>query len=157
MFKVKVNPIEAEEIGRKREKGKTGYKSHRPLSEGYEILGTMGELAFSMFSGLPVDKSVKANGDGGVDFTLPLTIDVKTARKANNLLVEKGKNMADIYVLAQANPDISNEVTLLGWTWGYLVRNAQIDNGDFFGNGVTNFYVPSAELLAMEELNRWLK
>ena len=84
----------------------------------------------------------------GIDFLLPLyfTIDVKTAKKAYNLLLEEGKVLSDIYVLADYN---GGDTFLVGWEWGKILKQAPTKD---FGYGVINHYIASEELRPMREL-----
>lgn len=122
----------------------------RPLSEGYENVGMAGEFAFGEFSGLYPDVELKKSGDSGVDFTIPLmfTVDVKTARRAYNLIHEAGKSFADIYVLAEFD-DKSGSASLLGWEWGHVLAQAPTKD---FGYGVINHYIPREKLRPMSQL-----
>lgn len=145
-----IDTDEAQKIADLREHGKTSFSSHRPLSDDYETIGVMGELAFSYFSGLPMDTTQRINGDKGIDFTFDRwTIDVKTARYANHLIVEENKVHADIYVLAQIK---DTTVYLLGWFKGSDMKQQPIDTGEKFKNGVHNHYVPAENLLPLSRL-----
>jgi hypothetical protein len=102
-----------------------GHASSRPLSEGYERVGLAGEFAFGRFCGQMPDLSERPGGDAGVDFVVPLlyTVDVKTAKKANNLIHEAFKPMAaDIYVLAEYVE--GDEAELVGWAWRSSLSSA---------------------------------
>ena len=126
------------------------HDSSRPLSEGYENVGMFGEFAFGEMCGMMPDISDKPKGDGGVDFEVPLrfTVDVKTARKAYNLIHEKGKPFADIYVLAKFD-DETQRATLLGWEWGSKLKKAPTKD---FGHGIVNHYIPKDDLRPMADL-----
>lgn len=129
-----------------------GHTSSRPLSEGYEHVGIVGEFKFSRVYRLPFDWDRKPMGDGGVDFTIPLcfTVDVKTARKANHLLVEVGKVSADIYVLAQyIDPD---DAEFLGWEWASAVASAPTKT--FGTSTIVNHYIHREKLRPMSSLDR---
>jgi hypothetical protein len=128
-----------------------GHASSRPLSEGYENVGLAGEFAFGRFCGQMPDLSERPAGDQGVDFVIPLlyTVDVKTARKANNLIHEASKPLtADIYVLAE---HIGDDARLLGWAWRSTLAAAPVKD---FGHGIDNRYIPRENLRAMEELGQ---
>jgi len=124
------------------------HASQRVLSEDYNIVGISGEAAFAEDFSLEVDKSIKPSGDNGIDFLLPLyfTVDVKTAKKAYNLLLEEGKVLSDIYVLADYN---EGDTFLVGWEWGKVLKQAPTKD---FGYGVINHYIPAEELRPMREL-----
>jgi hypothetical protein len=143
---VGVDVVRCTDIAAVRENGKAGFASHRPLSHNYELLGVMGEAAFSAVFGLPVDESRRPGGDAGVDFRVSFTIDVKTARRAANLIVEVGRVHADIYVLAEAHPEMSNGVRLVGWAWGKDVLSAPVDDGARFRNGIRNHWIAARDL-----------
>ena len=128
------------------------HKSHassRPLSKNYELIGLLGEFEFARVFNMPVDLTMRSDGDKGVDFVTPYgTIDVKTANKAYNLIVEVGKVNADIYVLAQFNQD-DLTVKLLGWEYGYRIENCPSKD---FGYGVINHYMSAQELMSISLL-----
>lgn len=125
-------------------------KRNRPLSKNYEEVGVMGEWEFAKFCGLMPKMTV--GGDGGVDFELPVvfTVDVKTSRSADRLLVEAGKVKADIYVLAwYMDGEEEGEVTLIGWTSAAAVKaNEPRDSG----RGIINHVVEASALRPMDEL-----
>jgi len=122
----------------------SGHSSSRPLSEDYELVGLSGEFAFAEVCGLLPDLTVRPGGDKGVDFTVPLrfTVDVKTARKAGNLIHEQGKPMVDIYVLAEFD-DEKKKATLVGWEYGRNLAKAPAK--DFgYGVSITTFIVQNS-------------
>jgi len=130
------------------------HQTHRPLSDGYELLSLVGEEAFARLFGVTRDKMLRANGDGGVDFEITAygrqwPVDVKTARKPFNLLVEEGKcKPKTIYVLAKYDDDLETAY-ILGWEWGArLLRTTP----KAFGHGVLNHYIPLAQLRPICEL-----
>jgi hypothetical protein len=126
--------------------------SHRPLSEGYEDVGLIGEAEFARVSGLPLDLKRRPGGDGRVDFVVPLraTVDIKTARRAFNLIEEEGKATCDIYVLAEYSDDTSR-ATLLGWEKGSVLARAPVRD---FGHGILNHHIPRDRLRPIEDLLR---
>lgn len=132
------------------------HSSCRPLSEDYEYVGLLGEVRFAETLNLSVDLSTRPKGDNGIDFYTPIgTIDVKTARKAYNLIVEKGKVFADIYVLAQYADD---KVAFLGWEHGDEIKQCPTRD---FGYGIINHYKPVSQLkhmmLLKGMLDKWLE
>ena len=130
------------------------HPTSRPLSEGYEEVGMAGEFEFGKFCGQMPDFERRPSGDKGIDFTLPVmyTVDVKTARKAGNLIHERGKRFADIYVLAEYD-DTTKAATLVGWTWGITLRAAPTKD---FGYGVINHYIARENLRPMSDLKRMM-
>jgi hypothetical protein len=128
-----------------------GHASSRPLSDDHENVGLAGEFEFGRFCGQMPDLSERPAGDKGVDFVVPLlyTVDVKTARKASNLIHEASKPLAaDIYVLAE---HIGDDARLLGWAWRSTLAAAPVKD---FGHGIENRYIPREMLRPMEELGR---
>jgi hypothetical protein len=126
------------------------HASNRPLSDGFEFVGLTGEFEFGRLVGLMPDLERRAGGDKGVDFvvTLRFTLDVKTARKAGNLIHEQGKPFADIYVLAEFM-DSTNRANVVGWEWGSILAKAPVKD---FGYGIRNHYIPRDRLRPMGEL-----
>ena len=149
-FKVLLVAMEQDllKIAEQRSKTHVGHASQRVLSEDYNLIGVSGEFAFADKFNLQVDDSIKPSGDKGVDFVLDLsfTVDVKTAKLPYNLLLEVGKPVVDIYVLADYNKGNS---TLLGWEWRKILSLAPSKD---FGYGVINHYISALDLRPMEEL-----
>lgn len=123
--------------------------SSRPLSADYEFVGLAGELAFSELFDMPIDLRSLAAGDKGVDFNTRVgTVDVKTARKAYNMIVEKGKIIADIYVLASYDGK-DKAAELLGWEYGEAIKTWPVKD---FGYGIFNHYKHVSALKPMSDL-----
>lgn len=124
--------------------------SHRPLSKGYEYVGLRGEDEFAERLGTSLDWTRRPGGDKGVDFVIAdITIDVKTARKAYNLIVEKGKVWADIYVLAGYS-DEDDSVFFWGWELGHNMLRRPLKR--FHEDGPLNHYLPRTGLKSMGDL-----
>lgn len=127
---------------------------NRPLSTDYEEVGVVGEWAFAEFCGLM--PNTKGGRDGGKDFEVPVvfTVDVKTSKKADVLLVEAGKVKADIYVLAHYTAaDEEEPAHLVGWAFATQVKAvAPVDTG----RGVVNHAIPAVQLRPMAELERMM-
>jgi len=130
---------------------------HNPIKEqpalikDQDPMGMMGEMYLALLLGHSVDLEQKLEGDGGYDFTIPLnfTIDVKTTDKtprSNNLLVEKGKVRADIYVAAMHE---NGMIDFLGWAMKAEILAAPTRD---FGRGLTNHYIDLSELRPMSDL-----
>lgn len=148
-WKEKKTQHKIKKIAKEREEVHKNHASSRPLSEGYERLGLVGEYQFAKEFGFEVDEHLRPEGDGGKDFPSSLgTIDVKTARKAFNLIVEEGHVESDIYVLAQYH-DNTDSANLLGWAYKEEVLAAPTKD---FGYGVINHYIPKKKLYKMESL-----
>ena len=140
--------VDLHEIADQRSDSHIGHESQRILGENHDLVGVSGEAIFAKYFGLKMNDENKPEGDDGIDFLLGLnfSVDVKTARKPFNLLLEVGKPVADIYVLADYN---DGDPYLLGWEWGKNLENAPSKD---FGYGVINHYIPSEKLRSMNEL-----
>jgi hypothetical protein len=123
--------------------------SERPLSDNYHLVGMVGEWEFGKLCGKMPDFAVKDFGDGGCDFVVSLrfTVDVKTTR-GNRLLLEKGKPLADIYVLAKYDDETST-AKILGWEWGKILQaQPPFDTG----RGIINHCLEAVKLRPIDEL-----
>jgi hypothetical protein len=140
-----------EEAGKRTAKHE-GASNQRVLGPEHDRIGLLGEAQFGYEFGQPLVWSRLEGGDRGIDFTIPLrfTVDVKTFRRPDNLLVECGKVLADIYVLAGYLEEAA-QAELLGWEWATVVRRAPVAD---FGGGFNSHYIARAELRAMDELDR---
>lgn len=126
-----------------------GKASHRPLSEGYELVGLAGEKAFCEWAGIELDLTLRPKGKRINYRVKGKKIDVLTARKPNHLLVEKGKVRADIYVLC-AYRDHDGTARLLGWADKEMVQKASA--WDVGGMGVVSHAIWHTELRPMRDL-----
>ena len=140
--------VDLTEIADQRTGSHIGHESQRILGDNHDLVGVSGETIFAKYFGLKINDDIKPEGDDGIDFLLGLnfSVDVKTARKPYNLLLEVGKPVADIYVLADFN---DGDPYLLGWEWGKNLSQAPSKD---FGYGVINHYIPVEELRSMNEL-----
>lgn len=148
-------------LARRRNRIFAGKKRNRPLGKNYEEVGLRGEWEFACFSGIM--PKLMVGGDGGVDFEIPVvfTVDVKTSRKGDALLVEAGKVKADIYVLAhyvEADEASGEERTLgdahlLGWTFAANVKSVEPCDT---GRGVINHRIPVEKLRSMDDLAKMM-
>ena len=122
------------------------HATSRPLSENYERVGLEGEYecaCYLRWHGImvEVDTASRPGGDGRADFRVGgVTVDVKTARKAYNLLREAEKPHADILVLAAYKND---RATLLGWEYDEAMVACPSKD---FGYGIVNHYMAAHEL-----------
>jgi hypothetical protein len=92
-------------------------------------------------------------GDGGWDFIAPLRakIDVKCSRDRHWLLVEEGKVLAYIYVLAHCLDEKGRCAELIGWTYKSAVLAVPPRP---FPREIVNHVIPAEDLRPMEELHR---
>lgn len=141
------------EVAAEREEIHSDHASSRPLSEDYERVGILGEAEFALRYGYRFDRERRPAGDKGIDFIVPVmhSLDVKTARKPFNLIVEVGKVFADLYVLAGI--DEADKVEFLGWEKRETVIRAPSRD---FGYGVINHFIPAINLRKMVELEKRL-
>lgn len=143
-------------IAREREVMHEKDASSRQLTENTNETGLRGEFAFAELCGIYPDIAKKRNGDGGIDFILPvfMKIDVKTRKERPGglddlfLLVEENKVLADIYVLAVLSKD-STKCECVGWIRKAAVLGYPI--GDL-GTGVRNHQIPANKLNPMDAL-----
>ena len=118
-------------LAKKRESQKKRYKTSRQWSkEPTNLTGLKGEFAFSLCTGLPVDKELKKFGDSGVDFSFEgITYDIKSTTYTGfdpMLLEMPGKKLvAHIYVCYQIN---DWEARIVGWATRKQMRHAFIRN-----------------------------
>jgi hypothetical protein len=105
------------------------YASTRDYTKRRDHIGLAGEITLGDRYGLPVRLVDMPEGDGGIDFTVPLlfTIDVKTTPASNpgHLLVEENQVVADIYVAARYKT-CATDAELIGWEWASAVRAAEV-------------------------------
>lgn len=127
-----------------------GQSSQRLISKDSDTVGLLGEILFALKYGYAVDLQERLGGDNGVDFSIALkfTMDVKTTETLGNLLVEKGKVKADVYVLTYLH---ENKVEQIGWEWG---RNIELVEPKDFGKGIINHYIWHENLKPMSELEK---
>ena len=130
------------------------HESSRPLSKNYEYVGLKGESQFAEEFGFEIDRKLRPSGDNGKDFeTIIGIIDVKTARNAFNLIVEEGKVISDVYILAKYIDD-TDTVELLGWEYKKEILKAPTRD---FGYGIVNHYIPKNNLKSIESLKNLLE
>jgi hypothetical protein len=142
--------MDVAEVAKRRHELHKHHATSRPLSEDYELVGLAGEVEFGRLTCLEPDFSDRPEGDNGCDFTLPdgREVDVKTARKAYNLIHEVGKRFVDIYVLARYD-DATETASLIGWETG---RSLSESPSRDFGHGVINHYIDAIDLKRMADL-----
>ena len=127
------------------------------------IIGMAGEIAFGKRYCLNVDKSIRPDGDGHVDFRAVMnngkviTIDIKTAIKAYNLLIKEWEidDCSLVLVLAQYDP-ANEEVSFLGWQTKGIMKT--MPKKVFSPRlGIMNYYCQRDQLRSMEELDQLFK
>ena len=126
---IDLSPLKAEieSLSEQREKQKYGYKTSRQWSkEATNLTGLKGEFAFSMCTGLPVDRELKSFGDSGVDFEYGgITYDVKTTlyKGADPMLIEMTMKrlIPSVYVLVAID---GWQAKIVGWCSKVQMRHA---------------------------------
>lgn len=137
-------------IAQRREAIHKDHTSSRPLSDGYEFKGLLGEAAFALEFHCDVDWRDLSGGDGGIDFKTSIgTIDIKTAVKAYNLLMEINKQHSDILVLARFESE--SVIFFCGWEREPVMKTMPSRD---FGYGIVNYYRPVKKLRAMASLKK---
>ena len=145
--------INLRKLASERERLHKNHESSRPLSKDYEYIGLKGEEKFAEEFSMEIDEKLRPEGDGGRDFPSHIGIvDVKTARTAYNLIVEEGKVVSDIYVLAKYIDD-TDKAELLGWAYKREVLDAPVRD---FGYGIINHYISKDELYPIQSLKHML-
>lgn len=120
-----------------------------------DTIGVAGEAAFAKRYNLEVDKRILPKGDKHVDFIvdingLKLTVDVKTAQKAYNLLVKQWEmsKCADILVLAEYR---KGKIKFLGWETKEIMRLMPV--AVFSSLQIKNYYRHKDDLRPMSQLD----
>ena len=155
---------ESKRIAKERPDLHKGQSSHRPLrskkteanapEEDYELTGFMPEVQFAKDFGVKVDKSLRVDGDKGMDFRFSAgTVDVKGAKIPNSLLVEEGHVRADIFVLYGVEVN-TQKVWFVGWAYKEEVLKKEPKQ---WPQKVINHIVPKKELRSKRELRKVLE
>jgi hypothetical protein len=87
----------------------------RVFSKNYQIVGILGELAYSIVTGEPMDSKQRLLGDGGTDFSGGINIKSGEVGKTKYLIEDIDKlGHVDIYILVVVNlGKITGEI--IGW------------------------------------------
>jgi len=136
-----------------RDKRYANHPTNAPLNDEYMEMAMAGEFAFGEFCGQMPDLAQRAEGDGGVDFTIMLltTVDVKTIKQGYQYLLHKvDKPMADLYVLAEYERE-SKSATLIGWTSRAELKEQEPRT---FGHDYLDFHQHRSTLRPMHSLRR---
>jgi len=151
--------IDVDSLGKKRQaahpQGTPRYYND-PNKE--DTIGVAGETAFAERYSLKVDERILPEGDDHIDFIVKInnseiTIDVKTAQKAYNLLIKEWeiKECADILVLAEYK---DGAINFLGWETKEVMR--LMPTKVFSSLGINNFYRHNSKLRPMQHLDEIL-
>ena len=115
-------------LAKLRDQQKREFQSSRYWNRASHFIGLVGEFVFSLESGLPLDSSLKINGDGGVDF--PGGIQVKTSTNLKDPTLKEliePKDWSAYYVLVKVDPT-RKWAKYLGWCLGGTLKNGEIEN-----------------------------
>lgn len=126
-----------------------------------DIIGIGGEIAFGKRYNLKPDLEIRPMGDNHIDFKIRLnenlivTIDIKTAQKAYNLLVKKWEinKASDILILAQYINE--EQIEFLGWSTRKIMKQQPIKI--FSSLGIENYFLHKSKLKPMEDLDYLFK
>jgi hypothetical protein len=116
MIKVSIEDVYplAVEIAEARHNQKKNYKTHKPLSDNYEVVGVLGELVFSLIIQQHMDIELKKEGDDGFDFAKS-NIKTSEEHKARHLIEFKDKQFFGYYYFVIVN--LQNKY---GFVRGYI-------------------------------------
>jgi len=129
------------------------------------IIGMYGEVGFARLFDLPVDESLRPDGDNGVDFTMYLdfgtgiretVVDVKTAKYPKYLLVREHEidYPIDVFVLCKY-ARFDRRLEYLGWTFEETMRQQPIK--DYGGYGIMSYGMLASELYDMSKFEEAVK
>lgn len=82
---------------------KKTYKSHKEFNSNYELLGCVGEMIFSLVSGLDMNKKILLGGDDGSDFKHGVQVKTTEEHKVSHLIEFLDKEHDGYYVLVAVN------------------------------------------------------
>lgn len=123
-----------------------------------DTIGVRGEAAFAKRYNLNVDKRILPEGDDHIDFIVEVnnqkvSIDLKTAQKAYNLLIKEWEidKCADILVLAEYT---NGEINFLGWETKEIMK--LMPKKVFSRLNIKNHYRHKNDLRPMSQLDRLL-
>ena len=124
-------------------------------SDNYEALGIIGELAFELLTGVPMDREDRLRGDD-CDFKIRgYKIDVKTTLRSSFLRVKTYRFHEEpnfLYVFGKGNlKDLS--VDFMGWIDGLTFKNKREDDEK---NGHPCYKIHKTALKEMNELSETL-
>jgi hypothetical protein len=128
---------ELTKLARLRDNQKKNYKSTKNWSkDSTHLLGLIGELCFSINTGLKIDKTLKVAGDDGYDFIHNgKTYDIKTTSyysKPNLIQNLNPKKWADYYILVGVN--MSKKTAKI---FGYATKE-ELQNAELYDYGYGN-------------------
>lgn len=122
-----------------------------------DIIGLSGEIAFGKKYNLNPDLKIRPNGDNHIDFKIKInddkiiTLDVKTAQKAYNLLIKEWEidKCSDILILAQFHNE--EDIEFLGWSTKKEMKNQP--KKIFSSLNINNYYLHKNKLKPMDLLD----
>lgn len=124
-----------------------------------DTIGVTGELEFAKRYGLKIDRTIRPEGDGHIDFKIKvisdnkfITFDVKTATKPYNLLIKEWEidRCADCIILANYNDGIP---FFIGWESKKEMKKQP--KKIFSSLGIVNYYKHASELQPMDRLDEF--
>lgn len=123
-----------------------------------DTIGVRGEAAFAERYNLNVDKRILPQGDDHIDFIVEInnqkvSIDIKTAQKAYNLLIKEWEigKCADILVLCEYR---NGKIIFLGWETREIMK--LMPKKVFSRLNIKNYYRHRNDLRPMLQLDKLL-
>lgn len=117
-------------VANERHKQKKSLPSHNPMSDNYELVGVLGEMAYSLATGQEMDYTLRIEGDNGTDFRGGINVKTSEKGKGRHLIEYMDKEIPPIYVYVLV--DIKRKkATLSGWIRGedFLKQAEVVDFG----------------------------
>jgi hypothetical protein len=143
---------ECVEIAKRRQNCRNGYSRSNYYDDLYEenVVGVVGEMAFEKLTGLPMDRSVRPKGDGGIDFEIDgHTIDVKACRNPVFLLLKYKERNRCADILVSAKYDNERTIEFLGWQHRHTMFMMPKKR---WWQDILAYYIPTDELHPMINL-----
>ena len=81
-------------IANSRTNQKENYKSSRPFSKNYELVGVLGEIVYGLTTNEYFDSVLRVNGDEGFDFSKKVQVKSSEKFKAKHLIEYMDKDFS---------------------------------------------------------------
>ena len=129
-------------IAKERHEQKKKFKSCKPFSDNYELVGVIGEMIFHKLSGLDMDKRLLINGDDGTDFKFNIQIKTSEEHKAKHLIEFTDKIFNGFYIFV-----IVNLKEKYGYVKGIITSDDFKKNAKIMNFGYGDRYALSLEYI----------
>lgn len=116
-------------LATQRDKQKSEFQSSQYWNRSAHFIGLVGEFTFSLESGLPLDGSLRIDGDGGVDFLGGIQVKASTNAQDPTLkeMTDPKGGWSAYYVLVKVDLD-RRWTRYLGWCLGSTLKNGNLEN-----------------------------